>query len=494
MVAESVQTETSAAQGSVLLIGCFVFTALVNYAFAILMSWLLPVHEFGIVGVAQAVMLLGGTVMSAGFPWALTRHVAALPGEESTRAATRLALIGNVLVGLAFGGVVYGVTARGSGEFGEYGQVMLLAAATVEMLAISSVFVAALRGVLRFRAAAIVLSIEVVVKLLVSGALVLLGQGAVGAVAGFVAGAAVSALVALVAAGGVPLRAHTDGRGLGELNSSVTPLFVSMCGLAALLYGDTIGVKLFSPAANSDEVAGYYQAAVTLSRIPVFVTIALCGVIFSYLARYRAARNQPLTTYYASSLVRYATLFIIPINLVLMVIPDQVIRTFYSAKYDASAQPLRFAALGAIMLVFVQVFTTMLQTTDSLRWAMIVLPAAVAVEIGALAVLVPLYGAVGAGLAVAVAGAFALCFLAPLAIRVYNLRLSARGKLATPLTLAVPAAALYLLPHGGRVTTVLTVLVAGALYVATLIAVNQLQGRDFAILASGFGRDKSYLS
>ncbi|MGI9149610.1 MAG: oligosaccharide flippase family protein [Chloroflexota bacterium] len=479
-----VSATSSAAQGSAALIAAFFATGVLNYVFAVVMTWLLPVDRYGMLAVIQTILLVAATVGGAGFPWVLVREIAKGSSGQTKADDLRAALIGNLGLGLILAALLYGGMVTGWLHFGAgYMPLVLVALATIVSLAIYIVFAAALQGLFRFNALAFVRGSEALGKFASGIALVVFGLGALGAVLGTLIGTVVGMLLSVKLVGDVKF---WRGRGWGSRQMYVTslPFFIGMLSLWTLGYVDTLGLKLFSPSAISDELTGYYQAAATLTRIPLFMAGALFEVIFSYVARY--SNDPSMGSVYARLTMKYTLLFIVPVDLMLMVIPDGVIRLLYSSKYDSSARPLVFAAFGCLLLVLVQALATLLQGSGKLKVASSITFAAAVVEVVALRWFVPRLGTVGAGLGLVVAAAFGLVLLAPATFRRYQLapRLGVVVRFAGALFIFV--ASLWLLPHQSRVSTVAGILVAGVLYVLALVRFGLLRTPDIELLVGGF--------
>jgi O-antigen/teichoic acid export membrane protein len=258
-----------------------------------------------------------------------------------------------------------------------------------------------------------------------------------------------------------------------------------MFGLTALVNADIIGLKYFSPAPVAEQLAGVYQAAVTLARIPIFLTLALFSAVFPYVA-YRTARDQSADIY-ARLALKYTLLFVVPLNVIFVAEPDPIIRVFFSSAYDASSSPLAAASLGTILMTLVHGFAILLQASGRVMLTTVVLPIGVAVEVLALAWLVPMFGGIGAGLALVTAGVLLLLILAPIALRSYAIRLPVGAIVGYCLSLGALIAALYLAPHEGRLETLSGIVVAGLIYLLALIIVGALSPDDVRILANGLG-------
>jgi O-antigen/teichoic acid export membrane protein len=480
---EELEPPTTAAQGSAVLMGAFFTAGVLNYIFAVVMSWLLPVDRYGMLGVIQTILLVAATVGGAGFPWVLVREIAKRSARQTKAADVRAALIGNVAVGVALAALLYGGLVGGWLHFSaSYTPLVLVAMVTILCLSVYIVFGAALQGLLRFKALAVVRSAEVLGRFASGVGLVLAGLGVLGAVLGALIGTVIGMILSIKLVGDVKFW-RGGGWGSRHIYATSLPFFVGMLSLWALGYIDTLGLKVFSPPAVSDQLTGYYQAAATLTRIPLFLAGALFEVIFSYIARY--SNNALMGNVYAQLTLKYALLFIVPLNILFMVIPDALIRLFYSSKYDPSARPLVFAAAGCLLLILFQGLATLLQASGQLKLTGAITLASVLVEIGASWWLVPRLGTVGAGLGLISASAFGLMLLAPLSIPRYQL--NPRFGPATRFVVAVLvfAAGLWLLPHTGRASTLVAVCVAGLLYLVALARLGLLRTADVELLLGG---------
>jgi O-antigen/teichoic acid export membrane protein len=482
------QPQASAARGSVVLLLSFIAVAGFNYAFAITMSYLLPVEEYGLLGVIQTILLFGSTVVGAGFPWALTRTIAASDRAEAIASAFQATLLGNVAVGLAIGVLLPLGTWQGWFPFGaQYRVPMLLAGGTIATLAATGVFAAMLQGLLRFGQLGLTRIAEVVVKFGAGILLTLAGYGIDGAIGAFLGAALLSTLVAALSLRGVPLWRSVGwpGARLRELSRSVGPLFIGQICLAALINVDIIGLKLFSPAGLSDQFAGEYQAAVTLTRIPIYLTMALLNAVFPFISR-QAPRSE-LANSYALLALKYLLLFLVPLDLIFLVIPGPLIRFFFSDAFDASATPMAITAAGTSTLVLVYGLAMLLQAAGQLRVQAWALPVTLAVEIAALYVLVPRLETDGAGLALASAGVCGLVLLLPATLRAYMLRVPPRGAIAYLAALAVFALLLRGFPDGGRFLTICAIIVASGGYALLLVVLGLLRADDVTLLSDGLG-------
>lgn len=483
-----IQPGMSAARGSAVLISSFIAIAFINYAFAIAMGYLLPVEEYGLLGVVQTILLFGSTVVGSGFPWALTRTIAATGDHGESASVFQAALLGNVLFGLTIGVLLPLGTWQGWLPFGtQYRVPMLLAGATIATLAATGVFTAMLQGLLRFGQLGVTRITEVVVKLGAGIILVLIGYGGNGVIGAFFGAALLSTVFAAYSLRDAALwrRAGGIGKHLRSLGQSVGPLFIGQVCLAALINVDIIGLKLFSPAGLSDQFAGEYQAAVTLTRIPVYLTIALLNAVFPFISRQMP--HSDLANTYASLALKYLFLFLIPLDFIFLIIPQPLIRFFFSATFDASAAPMAITAAGTIILVLIYGLAMLLQASGQLSVQAWALPVTLAVEVAALYVLVPRYETRGAGIALVLAGICGLLLLLPVTLRAYVLRVTPRAAITYITALAIFALILRIFPDNGRLLTAAAIAAAGSVYATLLIVFGLLRSEDVALLSNGLG-------
>jgi O-antigen/teichoic acid export membrane protein len=468
----------------------FLGVAVLNNVYAILMAALLPVAAFGVLGLAQAWLLIAATLLNAGFPWELARVMARGGARDEIGATAKGALLGNLALAVALSGVLLAATHTDALALRPADEpiVWLLVAATL-LLAVAAVGAGLLQGGLRFGAVGAARLAEAAVKLGAGALLALAGLGAFGAVAAMAAGAAVAVAILAWAARRL---ARWRAPGWGSLRNfrSALTLLVGLCALTLLSNLDIIGVKLFSPAAESDTLAGYYQTAAVLARIPLLLAGAYAGALFPYLSRSAGAALGA----YTRQTLKYALLLLAPLHLILIAIPDAALGLLFPARYQASAGALRIAAAGTLLLSLATVMTMILQARGRARVPALWLLVAVAGQLVALALLVPGGGIEGAALSLVAGGALAVAGLAPATARLVAASLPALtdgGRL-----LAVRAAGyglacgllvltLLALPHRGALGACLAALLALAVYGAVLAATGALRSSDLVTLTSG---------
>jgi N-acetylglucosaminyl-diphospho-decaprenol L-rhamnosyltransferase len=475
----------TAARGSLALLLSFGVIAIVNYAFAVVMSWLLPIEGYGVLGISQAILLVTSTVVSAGFPWALAQIVARTGDAHARASAFRTALSANLRLGGAIALIVAGIALSGLiRPVDAYGPALVIVALTTAVLAVNAILASTLQGLLRLDGLAFVRASEVVLKAIAGVALVAIGFGTTGAIAGFLVGAVLATALAAWL-----LRDFATDAGRGHVDRNLLraagPFFVAMVGFAMVSQLDIVTVKAFSAELDADHLAGQYQVAATLSRVPFFAAMALFGAIFPFVAR--TLGQGDVARAYARLSLKYTLLFIVPIGVVLITIPDAAIRLFFSDKYDLSAAALRYTAGASIILALAYGVAILLQAQGQPRRPAVALAAAVPGQLLLAGVLVPALGLIGAALSMGAAAALVLALLAPSVIRSFDLRTEPRDVLRYAIALAAMSGLLLILPHTDRLTTAVDVVVASLAYVVGLAVLRLVTGRDVETLGSALG-------
>jgi O-antigen/teichoic acid export membrane protein len=463
----------------------FTVTSLFAYAYAVVLSWLLPVAAYGLVGVLQAVLLVGSTAVNSGIPWAVAHRISSRPQSGVSRTYLIVAVVSNALFGACLAGLVFLWVRGESAGMEQIGfPVAAIVAATIPIFAVTAVFTSTLQGFLRLGAFGWVRAVETIVRFGAAVLLVELGMGIFGAASGFLIGGIAALVWAVTRMRGLPI---TDTKvRVTKLMSeyrSVGSFLLVMVSLAGLTYADLIGVKIFSPMSTSAVSTGHYQVAVALSRIPVFLTLAVFTAIYPYAARESSDQTQGVG--YARLSLKFYVLLIVPIGLVFTLMPHQVIAFFFPPRYTESSGLLAISGVAVIFLCGVYASSLLLQASGRLWVAATVLPIALAAECITQAFLVPALGPPGAAVGLALTAGVTLTALVMLGQPVLRLPLTIRQAAWYALAISVWALALAVCPSEARLTTVAWLSGATIAYVALLKRTELLTREDATTLLGG---------
>ncbi len=416
-----------------------------------------------------------------GFPWGVSLIISRRGSTREAYAATKSALAGNIAVAVGFILALLLTVVVADLSFGpKPGLILSLLIAETLLLALISVWSGVLQGNLRFGAIGSARIIEALGKLLGGVALVIWGYGAVGAVGATVCATALSLAYVVWTARSFTFWRTRDWGDWQLFRGSMT-IFVGLSALTMIINFDLIGIDLFIGGAKAVVLAGFYQAASMLPRMLVLLARTYASALFPYIAR-ADERQMPL---YAGGALKYIVLLVVAANLVMAAIPEAIITLIFPDSYIVAAPAMRYAALGSALLSIATVLTSIFQARNRQRPPAISLPLAAAVELVALAVLLPRYGIVGAGLALLIAGVVACVMLLIWFVHAFGWQLRWSNLLRFVAAGATLVAVLLLLPHDSDIWTFVTVCVALAAYAVALALVRLLRPSDLRVLSGG---------
>jgi len=386
-------------------------TSVLNYAFGLIMGWLLLPGDFGWLAFAQTLLLVAGLLLQSGFSLALARSVANTGGHRRD-ALVRGALVANLLLAIAMGLAVIALYVLGPlGPGLETGTMAVLVALSFPFISLAATARGGVQGSERFGMVASLQFVEIFGKVLAGTVLVLLGFGVAGAVAGFlIGGLAASALGSyfLVNKLGVRLRGALE---LPALHV-VAPMFGALLGLGLLLNLDLVGLKLFS---GERALVGYYQAGIVLANAPYYLVMAaLVPILFVQVARLDSISATPKTL---GETLRFTLALVIPIELLLMIFPQATLTTLFPSTYAPGAPSLPLLAVGNTLLILVGLLSATFQAIGRAGVPALVLLVVACVEPIVLRMVVPTQEALGAASVFIGASATALLCLGAVYLR-----------------------------------------------------------------------------
>lgn len=385
--------------------------SVLNYAYTLALVWLLPAREYAVVGSASALLLICGTISAASVPWVLAREVARGRHDPAARrAAVSFCLLGTVVESLLAGGATAAIASSYGG-----GAVVSAVLASVVTIFSAATVVGYLQGMQRFNAIASLRVAEVAVKVAVGLALVSLGAGAAGAIAGFAAGAAFVMIIGGAAV--VPdLRIMRSALVDRRLWGAAGGLLSVQAGVAIVASADIV---IASIVVSDRRHLATYLVAQVLARIPIYVGTGLSMVVFPRLAAAAAStRRQPAagaltsdpalalsSTTVARDTLRLFLVVCVPIAVAVGTLPGPLAAVIFPGRYGDVESILAWTAAGGVAMGTINLVTTFFQAADEFFRPSLVLAAGVVVQSGFVVAGIETAGIYGLAVAAAAGGA-----------------------------------------------------------------------------------------
>ncbi len=377
-------------KASVILLSCLFISGAMNWIYQVVMGWLLPKTEYGRLGVAIAILNILLIAVSSGFPILVTKFISetSLTLADQHR-VMKTSLLGNIMIGIGVGlGLVLVFFYFFQSILVAYTPIIFLIWAVLLSFSIEFVFSGLLQGFFKFENIAIAYLIEYIIKVIVAILLVILGGGAFYGLLGYLIGMIFGILYEIFI-----LRRFKFWRSEGwtnaHINRFVIPLFFGTLGASILMNVDLILLRLLL---NSDQLAGEYQAVITLSRIPVYLLSTVGGAIFPYISYRTAQGGKPYEL--INKALKFSILLVLPIAISFTLIPEGWLSAIYP-NYLSAAWVVRILAGGYLFLALGVVFVSSFQALNKPKIPALVLPAVVIIDIIIIVILGSLFGMAG---------------------------------------------------------------------------------------------------
>jgi stage V sporulation protein B len=366
------------------------------------------------------------------------------------------------------------------------------------LYSIYSVFVGSANGLRRFRAQAgfdITFSTTKTI-LVAAGALV---AGVAGALSGWV----MTALLVLVLSAVVmrlprqqPAGAVFPVKRLLAFMGGIV-LYTLLINLALNL--DILLLRRFTAlgaaAAHASELSGQYQGVRTFALLPYQLCLAITFVIFPMVSRSTFEQNREATRVYVNQTLRYAIILSGALSAVLVARPAGLLTLVYPAAFRDGAPALPVLVAGIVCLSLMGVAGSIINASGRLRASILLTALTVVSGSAAAFVVVPGQPPGPAMLIAAAAATSSGMALGMVAALIYLKRqFGGVAPLATvvrvAVSVAIAVAVARMVPGEGKLLTVVTLPLAGVIFLAALILLREFGPEDRAKFARILGKKR----
>lgn len=473
------------AKGSLTLVALMAVSSLMLYAFNVSMGWLLSPSDYGILGVSIAFLHILSFCVESGFPRTVAKFLA--EREEQGKASIfKTSLMANLLLGVALSASFYVIANKLFNLGPAYDSITPLIAIIVIILSIGYVFRHALQGLFRLGRFGLTQNLRYLFQIVFAVVFIWLGWGVFGAFLGILIGASAILFFSVFFMRDFRFWQQTKWTAPLVYQFGI-PMLLGTLFITLMINVDILGVKFFLGSTGiSDELAGYYRSAVVVARIPIVVVGAMMAALFPYISRYSKFGQERA---YINRGIKYAFVFLLPLCVVTVAIPEAMLGFFFPQSYLAGADALRILGIGSGFLVFIYVLAQSFQARGLPGVPARRLLPAFLLQLVLLYFLAPLFGITGAALATTLACFLGLLLLAANYIRRYEVHFKPEmGKVFVGF--AILSGFLYLFPHSTKLLTLIDLALAAIIYLTSLALLKVLVERDIEILVSALPANK----
>ncbi len=242
------------------------------------------------------------------------------------------------------------------------------------------------------------------IKILAVFALVLLGFGVKGVIAGYVLAAMSAFLLAKRLLG--PVEKTVSGFGWQKLvgfGISVTAFYT--CSLLA----GQMSLFVIKSIGENEELAGYYASAMTVGKLGTIFIGALTITLYPALSRSFAMNDMLEIRNYIQRSLRYVLILIIPCVLLVSATSEGFITIFYSSVYAAAADALSILVFGIGSMALFGLLANIIMASGKPHIALWLIVLMLGMEVILNLLLVPDYEIEGAALAHTITAIIGLC-------------------------------------------------------------------------------------
>lgn len=460
-------------KGAISLVIAQAIVVVLGYVAHLWIGRVLGPGPYGIYGVVLSLQSILGLLLTLGIPVAVSRYVAQDEdhAHSTLTQGLRLQTVVALLVGLGtFAASGFLARALGDESLTNY---IRFSAVVIMLQGYYPVFVQFLSGLHNFHQQASLTALYAVAKL--AGALALIYWfGVYGAFAGFAIGGVVAALAGWAwswSRGGrivkiIPVRAF--------LNFAGTYVLI-LVGLQILISIDLFMVKALL---HSDVQAGYYNAAVSLSRISYML---LQGLGFILLPSVSALTKPGLPHKNAAAFIaqsiRYMIMLIVPSVALASATSRPLITLFFSHEYVASAPILTILMVGIGCLAFYLLLTNIVAGAGKAKIGLVITLFLLAISVGLGLYLIPRYGLLGAAWQTTIAGGVGLALLGFYTFRSFGIPIPMRSTINVLVASAAAVAPTYMW-QASALTLPLQYILIGCLYLLVLFLLGEITMQD----------------
>lgn len=459
--------------------GAQAFVLGLGYVTHLIIGRLLGPGPYGVYGVVLSIQTILGIFLALGVPSAVSRFVA--QDEQHARSILHqaLKLQAYIAIGLALATALLAPVISRILNDASLTPIIYFVAVVIFSQAFYQVYTQFLSGVHHFNRQAALTSLYAVAKL--AGALALIFVfGVYGAFAGFIVGGAVAAAAGWYWTRKVGGNEYTQLPLKSFLSFAGTYVLI-LVGLQLLMSLDLFMVKAFL---QDDVQAGYYNAAVTLSRISYFILQGLTFIILpSVSALTRPGMSRDKAASFIRDVLRYLIALIVPSVALAAATSKNLIILFLSREYLPAAPLLTILMVGLGALAFYLLLITIVAGAGKAKVGLYITIGIILLSALLGVTLIPQFGLIGGAWQTTIASLVGLLILGVYTFRTFHIPVPIKSTVNVVIASAVAVAPTYVWSATSFLLPVQYVILI-LLYIAVLWILGEVSAKDRQYLAS----------
>lgn len=459
--------------GAISLIIAQAVVLLLGYVTHLWIGRVLGPAAYGIYGVVLSIQTIIGLLITLGVPAAVSRFVA--QREHSAQPMLRQLLLvqAGVAAAIAVGTIAVSPVITRVLRDVNLLPYLWLVAAVVFFQAFYPIYVQFLSGAHRFNRQAALTSLYAVAKLL--GAITLIYSfGVYGALTGFAVGGVVAAMIGFIwtrhIGGNEPYRIPG-----AELFAFAGAYVLMMVGLQILQSLDLFMIKSLL---RDDVATGYYNAAVTLSRIPYFLLQGLSFILLpSISALTKTGETHDEAAAFVRDVIRYLIALIIPSIALAAATSRELVSLFYSRTFAPAAPILTVLIIGLGALAFFLLLANIVAGAGKTKIPLALAVGMIAVSFTSGLWLISRYGLIGAAWQTTIASTIGFIILAWYTFRTFRIPVPMRTTSNVIVASAIAVLPTYVWKVSGLMVLI-QYLALGLVYIICLLVLREITMAD----------------
>ncbi len=346
------------AKGGFHLLWGLVVSTVISAIGTIIIANLLGADNYGLYTIALAAPNLISTFRDWGVSTAMIKYSAEYNNQENVSKIRGIFVSGfvfEIIVGLALTFLALGISQLLADFYNRpaIGGLIQIASFFVLTGALVNTATAAFTGLERMHLNSVMLVVQSVVKTSLIIALVVLGLGTLGAVVGFSLGVLVAGVAGLLLVYVMyrSLPPSTDGR-LGLIKTIKTMLKYGLpISVGAILSGflTQFYANLMAIFVQDNALIGNYSVALNFVVLITFFATPVTTMLFPAFSKLDFKKDNELLQNVFQYSVRYASLIVLPVTVMVMTLAQPAIATIFQDKYVQA--PLYLALLSVVYLL-----------------------------------------------------------------------------------------------------------------------------------------------